>query len=78
MNSIQIYETDFGPVILPKDFPGHAFRKNGTVDRRRKIAAALQEYIEDLTAAARASFEAEVLVGGLRAMSWDEWQSKKS
>jgi hypothetical protein len=75
-NSVAVYMTDFGNVILPDDFPSHAMRKNGWPDRRRKIAGDVSRYIEDLQEGAFQLWQAGRSVQGESAMSFAEWQKK--
>lgn len=40
-----IWQSDWGVIILPDDFPFAALRKDGWFDKRRKISKQIQRYI---------------------------------
>ena len=76
MNTLQIYETDVGTVILPPDFPAKAYRKNGKPDRRRKEFAALSEFEDCLKEAAMQVYLSGGDINGSRTITWAEWLKK--
>jgi hypothetical protein len=67
-NVVRAWETDFGSIILPDDFPSHALTKSGWYDRRFKIFRDMKAYIED--------FNQKILSGAsstIRGSSFTEW-----